>query len=159
MNAWIVKPGNNSKGSGIVCMNTLPEILHHCKAGSDRIIQKYIERPLLLFSGRKFDIRQWVLVRSFEPLQAYIFSDCYLRLCNEPFDLGNLTNRQGHISNWSINKHGKNVMDGAVVSLTEFCVELQNVTGCADFWDRVLQPQVVNIVMQCLKAVQHKMIH
>ena len=29
-----------------------------------------------------------------------MFSSCYLRLCNEPYDLGDLQNRQRHISNW-----------------------------------------------------------
>ena len=49
-------------------------------------MQKYIERPLL-FRERKFDIRQWVLVRSFQPLEVHVFSSCYLRLCNDAFDL------------------------------------------------------------------------
>ena len=33
-------------------------------------LSRYVEKPLLLFSGRKFDLRQWVLVRSFQPLEA-----------------------------------------------------------------------------------------
>ena len=32
--------------------------------------------------------------------EVYMFSSCYLRLCNEPYDLGDLANRQRHISNW-----------------------------------------------------------
>merc|ERR1719331_881213 len=96
---------------------------------TNRIVQKYVERPRLLFSGRKFDIRQWVLVRSFDPLEAYMFSDCYLRLCNEPFDLGDLSNRQRHISNWTVNKHGKHVQEGAVASLEAFQGVLAEMTG------------------------------
>jgi len=58
------------------------------------MMQKYIELPFLLkypisnpdengvqrYEKRKFDIRQWVLVTSFEPLCVYIFSSAYLRI-------------------------------------------------------------------------------
>ena len=73
-NVWIVKPGTNSKGSGVECMSTLPELLHHCDKLPNRLVQKYVERPLLLFSGRKWDIRQWVLLRSASPLRVFMFS-------------------------------------------------------------------------------------
>ncbi|CAE8638633.1 unnamed protein product, partial [Polarella glacialis] len=158
MNAWIVKPGTNSKGYGIECMQSLPEILHHCTNVGNRVVQKYIERPLLLFSGRKFDIRQWVLVKSFQPLKAYMYSECYLRLCNNPFDLGNLSDRQSHISNWEINKGGRHVTDGAVASLCDFQSELAEITGRKDFWEQELQPKVGDIILKCLRAVQHKVV-
>ena len=85
-------------------MNTLPEILHHCERMPNRLVQKYIERPLLLFSGRKFDIRQWVLVKSVAPLRVFLFSECYLRLCNSMYDLGDLKDRERHVSNWQVNE-------------------------------------------------------
>lgn len=156
-NVWVVKPGSNSKGSGVECMHTLPELLHHCDTMPNRVIQKYIEKPLLLFSGRKFDIRQWVLVRSISPLRIFLFSDCYLRLCNEMYDLGDLKTRERHISNWQVNKHGKNVIDGACVSLPDFKSELLEITGSETFWEDRLLPQLQDIVVQTLRAAEGKL--
>lgn len=157
-NVWIVKPGTNSKGSGVECMNTLPELLRHCDTMPNRIVQKYIERPLLLFSGRKFDIRQYVMVRSVTPLRVFMFSECYLRLCNEMYDPGDLRNRERHISNWQVNRHGKNVVDGAVASLAEFKDELCEITGSGSFWEDKLVPQLSEIVLQTLRAVEGKLV-
>eukprot|EP00435_Cladocopium_sp_Y103_P015372 s1614_g3.t1 len=155
MNVWVVKPGSSSKGSGVLCMDSLPEVLHHCKTTSNRIVQKYIERPLLLFSGRKFDLRQWVMVRSFRPLKVYMFSS---RLCNAPYDLGDLENRQRHISNWSVNKRGKHVSDGAVASLDEFQEVLEMMTGHRSYWEEELIPQLKTCIIQTLHAVQPNII-
>lgn len=157
-NVWIVKPGTNSKGSGVICMNTLPELLHHCDAMTNRLVQKYIERPLLLFGGRKFDIRQWVLVTSVAPLKVYLFSECYLRLCNDVYNLGDLENRQSHISNWQVNKHGQNAIDGSVASLPTFEAELEKMTGNKHFWAEHLAPQMEHIVMSTMRSVQTRLV-
>ncbi|CAJ1356566.1 unnamed protein product [Effrenium voratum] len=156
-NVWIVKPGTNSKGSGIECMRSLPQLLQHCERMPNRIVQKYIERPLLLFSGRKFDIRQWVLVRSVRPLKVFLFSECYLRLCNGMYDLGDLQDRERHISNWQVNKHGKNVVEGAVVSLQDFKAELSELTGCEDYWESELLPQLKHIVIEVLRSAESRL--
>ncbi|CAE7236290.1 TTLL3B [Symbiodinium sp. CCMP2456] len=158
MNVWVVKPGTSSKGSGVVCLNTLPELLHHCKNTTNRVVQKYVEKPLLLFSGRKFDLRQWVLVRSFQPLEVYMFSSCYLRLCNEPYDLGDLANRQRHISNWSVNKHGKHVATGAVASLSELNDVLEMMTGSRHYWENDLVPQLKECILHSLRSVQDRVV-
>lgn len=66
-NIWIIKPGQNSKGNGIKLVRKLQDAKHFGSMQS-RIVQKYIERPLLLplqpqlnldcsFRGHKFDIR------------------------------------------------------------------------------------------------------
>ena len=57
-----------------------------------RVVQKYVEHPLLVslpmkgIVNVKFDIRQWVLVKQFKPLRAYIFSHPYGRLCSKPYE-------------------------------------------------------------------------
>lgn len=91
-NVWICKPCYNARGLGIFCFNEKSEIVQSFakKAPAPKVVQKYIERPLLLKglgmkkdTGdlRKFDVRQWVLVTSLEPLEFYIYKDAYLRIC------------------------------------------------------------------------------
>ena len=131
-NTWIRKPSYNARGYGIFCINKRSEILSmfQKKASGPKIIQKYIERPLLIKNLnpsnprdlRKFDIRQWVLLMSVEPTpeeqeqllqkgiiqtphpQVYIYKDAYLRLCGKSFDLSKLDDLQRHLSNFTIQK-------------------------------------------------------
>ena len=53
---------------------------------------------------RKFDIRQWVLVTSFDPLVIYSFSDFYLRICGSDFNLDDISDSYKHLSNYTIQK-------------------------------------------------------
>lgn len=83
-------------------------------------MQKYIERPLLIggeLSGRKFDLRQWVLVKSIDPLEVYMFSECYLRVCYDPYDLSNINNLSSHLTNYSLNKSKFKVKGDSVFPL------------------------------------------
>lgn len=41
------------------------------------VVQKLIERPML-YLKRKFDIRQWVLLSSFDG-RVYVYRECYVR--------------------------------------------------------------------------------
>ncbi|KAF4323776.1 hypothetical protein BBO99_00000973 [Phytophthora kernoviae] len=126
-NVWICKPSNLSQGRGIELCSSLHELRELMSQTSDHeeqengavanegqssssrtkwIVQKYIERPLLLQNGRKFDIRQWVLLTELEPEPiAYWFYRSYLRFCSRPFELTRLQDRFTHLSNYSIQQH------------------------------------------------------
>lgn len=62
------------------------------------IIQKYIERPLLIHK-RKFDIRVWVLLTHDSDL--FFFPEGYLRMSGSPYgiDLKNVDDAFVHLTN------------------------------------------------------------
>jgi hypothetical protein len=62
------------------------------------IIQKYIEKPLLLY-GRKFDIRVWVLLN--QDCDVFMFKEGYLRTSSSEFkiNLKNVDDQYVHLTN------------------------------------------------------------
>jgi hypothetical protein len=48
------------------------------------VIQKYVEDPAVIH-GLKFDVRQFALVTSVQPLVVYMFGDYYLRFCTHAY--------------------------------------------------------------------------
>lgn len=63
--------------------------------GTQCVVQKYIERPLL-YKGRKFDIRLWTVATSKNEL--YFYKQGYLRTSSSSYSLGD-SNLMVHLTN------------------------------------------------------------
>ena len=103
----------------------LVQILDLCKQKETQYIcQKYIENTLIV-KNRKFDIRQWVLVTSWNPLTVWLYAEPYIRFPASDFTFENLYNRYAHLSNNSVAKNLKKVsnmyhIEGNMWMLSEF---------------------------------------
>lgn len=85
-NAWVVKPCGAARGAGVKVLNDVARVVGELQTGPPRIVQKYVERPLLL-SGRKADLRVWVVVLSFQPLVAYVYDQVMVRPASGDYSL------------------------------------------------------------------------
>ena len=104
-NIWIVKPAGSSRGRGITLFKNLVEIIDLTKQiETQYIVQKYIESSLIM-KARKFDLRQWVLVTNWNPLEIWMYAEPYVRFPASDFDMENISNRYGHLSNHSVAKN------------------------------------------------------
>ena len=69
------------------------------------IIQKYIEKPLLI-NKRKFDIRVWVLIN--QDMEVYFFKEGYLRTSAFEYKLSdNCKDQFVHLTNNAVQKNAK----------------------------------------------------
>ena len=118
-NLWLIKAINLNRGMGIKVENDLDKIEKEIIEINDNLkmeisnkkkrkckcilIQKYIEKPLL-YQGRKFDIRLWVLFIGNKPDNVYIFKEGHLKATCGNYDL-NSKDIYVHLTNYSIQKY------------------------------------------------------
>lgn len=68
------------------------------------IVSRYIQNPLLI-NDRKFDLRIYVLVTSYEPLRIYVYNEGLTRFAAEVYPSGeHPENTYAHLTNYSLNK-------------------------------------------------------
>ena len=111
-------------------------------------MQKYVENPFLV-NNRKFDLRQWVLVTSWEPLDVFVFDTCYLRLCSADYSLNDLQDSYKHLSNFTIQKAASDSSDTHVMQVSE----LEEKVGDKKLWENKLFPAIKDVVFKTLKGV------
>ena len=118
-NLWILKAVNLNRGMCIKVENnleniekTINDIKEHYKMdnldGKKKkckriILQKYLEKPLL-YHGRKFDIRLWVLFIGNKPDEVYVFKEGHLKATCSKYDLDS-NDPYIHLTNYSVQKH------------------------------------------------------
>lgn len=74
-NLYIMKPSASSCGRGIRVIGKT----QHLKKRNGYVLCKYVAKPHLL-QGRKYDMRIYVVVTSYEPLKVYVFKEGLVRL-------------------------------------------------------------------------------
>ncbi|KAH8281205.1 hypothetical protein KR044_005122, partial [Drosophila immigrans] len=144
-NLWILKPGYQSRGIGIVIRNSLDDILQWTSNNQNRkyIVQKYIERPCLIYRT-KFDIRQYMLLTiSDTHVSIWTYKDCYLRFSSQEFTMDDLR-ESIHLTNNSVQKRYKNKMTrdsrlpkNNMWSLDQFKCHLRHVGAPDGTWAKI----------------------
>ncbi|CAJ1012422.1 putative Tubulin-tyrosine ligase family [Leishmania naiffi] len=102
---YIVKPGASSCGRGIHLFKGVPPMPRGVGREKEMVCQRYIGNPLLIY-GRKFDLRLYCVVTSFDPLRIYLFDEGLVRFAAKKYrgpdqDLDNI---HVHLTNYSVNK-------------------------------------------------------
>lgn len=164
-NIWIMKPTGSgaSRGRRITLLNDITGVSY----GEAVVLQRYIERPLLL-DGFKFDLRLYVLVTSFNPLECFLYSEGFGRFSTERYTLD--PNRLGdqyiHLTNSSIQKERpigegerNSIVDseegGSKCSLSSLAEQLRAAgMPWASIWTSVKE-----VILRSLAAVQDAIPH
>lgn len=158
---WIIKPGEcTNRGNGIKVSNSLQEIKEIVSGGSSsrtHIIQKYIEKPLLI-NKRKFDIRCYALVTCVNGvLQGYFYKEGYLRTASKEFSLKSVHDKFIHLTNDAIQKNSDDYGKfeaGNKLSYNDFQKFLSVNHPDTNFVTEIL-PEIENIVKESMESVKY----
>ncbi|XP_039728560.1 tubulin--tyrosine ligase isoform X3 [Pteropus medius] len=155
-NIWIAKSSAGAKGEGILISSEAAELLDFIdQQGQVHVIQKYLERPLLLEPGhRKFDIRSWVLVDHL--YNIYLYREGVLRTASEPYHVDNFQDKTCHLTNHCIQKeYSKNYgkyEEGNEMFFAEFSQYLTSALNTS--LESSVLLQIKQIIRSCLTSVE-----
>lgn len=102
-----MKPIGKSQGKGIFLFKDIADIEDWKDSPEEcepYIVQRYIMNPLIL-GGKKFDMRIYVLCISYQPLIIYLNRSGFARFTHAKYDLSDLKNVEGHLTNVAIQKN------------------------------------------------------
>ncbi|BFF93840.1 tubulin glycylase 3A [Drosophila madeirensis] len=163
-NLWIVKPANKCRGRGILLMDNLKKILGvvnpSIASKSRYVVQKYIERPLILFQT-KFDIRQWFLITNTQPLVVWFYRESYLRFSSQEYSLSN-HHESVHLTNYAIQKkytngkRDKRLPSENMWDCYSFQAYLRQI-GKYNMWLERIFPGMRKAIVGCMLASQENM--
>eukprot|EP00892_Ulva_mutabilis_P002227 jgi/Ulvmu1/12004/UM083_0017.1 len=99
LNLWILKPSSLSRGRGIYLLDDLGNVA--CSQSS--VVQRYVADPYI-YRGLKFDLRLYVLVTSFHPLEAFLYREGFARFALVPYTTAahQRSNNAVHLTNSAI---------------------------------------------------------
>ncbi|XP_055021843.1 protein polyglycylase TTLL10 [Boleophthalmus pectinirostris] len=175
---WICKPTGLNQGRGIFLLKS-PEDMsafrhklqegedshktpHHHRQPQARIVQKYIQNPLLL-KGRKFDVRSYLIIACTTPYLVF-FCHGYVRLTCDLFDL-NTNNMATHLTNQYMQKKNplySELKEDTVWSMESFNAYVNDRLAVAKDLPRdwvlgLFTKRMQQIMTQCFLSVRAKL--
>ena len=117
------------------------------------ILQKYIEKPLL-YNGRKFDTRFWVLLT--HKMEIYLFKEGHLKATSFNFSLEN-TDLYVHLTNYSVQKYSDKFEiyeDGNEISLSELQNSINSFYKLNFDLKKEIIPKIKKIILISLRSVR-----
>ncbi len=160
---WIAKPSAKARGIGIFLVTRLAQVRRWSQrygggGGDTYVICRYIERPLLI-GGKKFDLRMYVLVTSYRPLQAYFYGEGFARFCATRYDSAATGNLMVHLTNVSVQQHNEdyNNKHGGKWSIGNLKLYLAAMFGSEA--TRRLFEDIQACMLHSLRAVQSVMVN
>lgn len=150
-NIYILKPAWSGEADGVVLMDDRLKILHLLKTANRKfIIQKYIERPLLLYGHTKTDIRQYFLISlDRRYYRGWSHPLCSIKVCSKKFSLLDF-HESGHITNTSVQlkyheKTDPNLPEHHMLSLSSLNQYFQEIGRKDVYWD-VIYPEMKRVL-------------
>ena len=106
---FIAKPDVGGCGTSISLFKELRDLPYSVE-GNNIVVQRYLDDPLLL-DGIKFDLRVYVVITGFNPVQAFLYDEGLARFCTARYEAPTKANYKKafmHLTNYSINKTNEN---------------------------------------------------
>ncbi len=99
---WILKPVASSRGRGIKLITAEDKFPTKC------LISNYIDNPHII-NNRKYDLRIYIVITNFSPLQIYMYNEGLTRFASEEYKPDEGKNKLMHLTNFSLNKKSSTV--------------------------------------------------
>ena len=173
-NMWIIKPINLNRGRCIQVLNDTNKIVEYLLKIQEMkkiegennnfkcehiILQKYLEKPLL-YQGRKFDIRIWILIIAGQENCVYIFKQGHLKATCAEYDIDS-SSPFIHLTNYSVQKHTVDFSKkeiGNEISYQDFQDELDKKNTGKNFL-KDIYPKIVYIIRLAIGSSKSNINH
>lgn len=157
---WILKEPSLNCGRGVRCFSELLPLLQEAeRADWNVIVQKYVERPLLV-ANRKCDLRLWVVVTCWNPAVVWVWPEPYLRLASRHFswEHAQINDPFVHLTNRTVQRHDgvdekePDQDEAHIMMLPAFLkwaeeLEHLNAISC---WKERTWPKILEVVRTCV---------
>ena len=148
-NSHQINHNNNYKTINVANRNNSPEKDQHNSIGIKCeyiMIQKYLEKPLL-YQGRKFDIRIWVMFISNRENEIFIFKEGHLKAASLKYNPDS-DDLFIHLTNYSVQKYHSNFSENEIgneIPFYDFQHELDKNNSSKNF-RKDIYPKIVKII-------------